>query len=67
MFFQIIERMLTIPAKYWGQFAYPDNAGTAYAQCTSTPDRNGKSLVTSMKKSPKMTNMIKLQTLTLVV
>ncbi|KAG8007503.1 Rac GTPase-activating protein 1 [Nibea albiflora] len=24
---RIIERLLSIPAKYWGQFAYPDNIG----------------------------------------
>ncbi|XP_019108899.2 rac GTPase-activating protein 1 [Larimichthys crocea] len=33
---RVIERLLSIPAKYWGQFAYPDNIGMDDAH--HTPD-----------------------------
>ncbi|XP_076605522.1 rac GTPase-activating protein 1-like [Chaetodon auriga] len=32
---RVVERLLSIPAKYWGQFAYPDNTGMNSAD---TPD-----------------------------
>ncbi|XP_070815496.1 rac GTPase-activating protein 1-like [Chaetodon trifascialis] len=32
---RVVERLLSIPAKYWGQFAYPDNTGVNSA---GTPD-----------------------------
>nr|XP_046240296.1 rac GTPase-activating protein 1-like [Scatophagus argus]XP_046240297.1 rac GTPase-activating protein 1-like [Scatophagus argus]XP_046240298.1 rac GTPase-activating protein 1-like [Scatophagus argus] len=35
---RVIERLLSIPAKYWGQFAYPDNTGMDNAHHTDTPD-----------------------------
>lgn len=41
---QVIERLLSIPAKYWGQFAYPDNTGMDNVHHTDTPDQKGKSL-----------------------
>lgn len=43
MSFQIIERLLSIPANYWGQFAYPDNVGMDNVHNTATPDFQGKS------------------------
>ncbi|XP_035517074.1 rac GTPase-activating protein 1-like [Morone saxatilis] len=35
---RVIERLLSIPASYWGNFAYPDNAGMDNAHHTDTPD-----------------------------
>ncbi|XP_030274563.1 rac GTPase-activating protein 1-like [Sparus aurata] len=35
---RIVERLLSIPARYWGQFAYPDNTGMDNAHHTETPD-----------------------------
>ncbi|XP_033481931.1 rac GTPase-activating protein 1-like [Epinephelus lanceolatus] len=35
---RIIERLLSIPANYWGQFAYPDNVGMDGVHNTDTPD-----------------------------
>ncbi|XP_049443217.1 rac GTPase-activating protein 1-like [Epinephelus fuscoguttatus] len=35
---RIIERLLSIPANYWGQFAYPDNVGMDNVHNTATPD-----------------------------
>ncbi|XP_049893983.1 rac GTPase-activating protein 1-like [Epinephelus moara] len=35
---RIIERLLSIPANYWGQFAYPDNVGMDNFHNTDTPD-----------------------------
>ncbi|KAL7407216.1 hypothetical protein ABVT39_004868 [Epinephelus coioides] len=35
---RIIERLLSIPANYWGQFAYPDNVGMDDVHNTDTPD-----------------------------
>ncbi|CAJ1051566.1 rac GTPase-activating protein 1-like [Xyrichtys novacula] len=35
---RVIERLLSIPASYWSQFAYPDNAGMDNAHRTETPD-----------------------------
>uniref|UniRef100_A0A8C4DJF9 Rac GTPase-activating protein 1 n=1 Tax=Dicentrarchus labrax TaxID=13489 RepID=A0A8C4DJF9_DICLA len=35
---RVIERLLSIPASYWGNFAYPDNAGMDNAPHNDTPD-----------------------------
>uniref|UniRef100_UPI0037E965C8 rac GTPase-activating protein 1-like n=1 Tax=Semicossyphus pulcher TaxID=241346 RepID=UPI0037E965C8 len=35
---KVIERLLSIPANYWRQFAYPDNTGMDYAHPPDTPD-----------------------------
>ncbi|XP_036958378.1 rac GTPase-activating protein 1-like [Acanthopagrus latus] len=35
---RIVERLLSIPARYWGQFAYPDNTGMDNAHHIETPD-----------------------------
>ena len=42
MSFQVVERMLSIPANYWSKFAYPDNMGMV--NHTDTPDHKGKQL-----------------------
>lgn len=36
---RVIERLLSIPAKYWGQFAYPDITERDKAHNTDTPDQ----------------------------
>lgn len=38
--FQVIERLLSIPARHWEQFAYPDNIGMDGVP--HTPDQKGK-------------------------
>uniref|UniRef100_A0A7N8YB53 Rac GTPase-activating protein 1 n=1 Tax=Mastacembelus armatus TaxID=205130 RepID=A0A7N8YB53_9TELE len=35
---RVIQRLLSIPASYWGQFAYPDNTVMDNAHHTDTPD-----------------------------
>ncbi|XP_068576311.1 rac GTPase-activating protein 1-like [Cebidichthys violaceus] len=35
---RVVERLLSIPANYWDQFAYPDNTGMDDAHHTETPD-----------------------------
>ncbi|XP_059184919.1 rac GTPase-activating protein 1-like [Centropristis striata] len=35
---RIVERLLSIPGNYWGQFAYPDFAGMENTYHTDTPD-----------------------------
>lgn len=35
---RVVERLLSIPASYWSQFAYPDNAGMDNVHHTDTPD-----------------------------
>lgn len=35
---RVVERLLSIPASYWGQFAYPDNTGMDNAAHTNTAD-----------------------------
>uniref|UniRef100_A0A8C9X7H8 Rac GTPase-activating protein 1 n=1 Tax=Sander lucioperca TaxID=283035 RepID=A0A8C9X7H8_SANLU len=35
---RVVERLLSIPGKYWDQFAYPDNTGMDNARHTDTPD-----------------------------
>ncbi|XP_032370410.1 rac GTPase-activating protein 1 isoform X1 [Etheostoma spectabile] len=35
---RVVERLLSIPGKYWDQFAYPDNTGMDNACHTDTPD-----------------------------
>ncbi|XP_070701802.1 rac GTPase-activating protein 1-like [Pempheris klunzingeri] len=35
---RVIQRLLSIPTGYWGQFAYPDNVGMDMAHLTDTPD-----------------------------
>ncbi|XP_068598653.1 rac GTPase-activating protein 1-like [Brachionichthys hirsutus] len=41
---RVVERLLSIPAKYWGQFAYPDNISMDNNRCTDTPDHQGSML-----------------------
>lgn len=42
--FQVIERLLSIPAGYWSQYAYSDDLGMDNAHQMNTPDHKGKLL-----------------------
>ncbi|XP_042367445.1 rac GTPase-activating protein 1-like [Plectropomus leopardus] len=35
---RVVERLVSIPANYWSQFAYPDNMGMDDVHLTGTPD-----------------------------
>uniref|UniRef100_G3NZV7 Rac GTPase-activating protein 1 n=1 Tax=Gasterosteus aculeatus aculeatus TaxID=481459 RepID=G3NZV7_GASAC len=37
---RVVERLLSIPVNYWGQFAYPDNTSMDNAHHADTPDHN---------------------------
>uniref|UniRef100_A0A3Q2XXJ0 Rac GTPase-activating protein 1-like n=1 Tax=Hippocampus comes TaxID=109280 RepID=A0A3Q2XXJ0_HIPCM len=42
---RVIERLFSIPASYWSQYAYPDNIDVESAHFTGTPSHNGKSIL----------------------
>lgn len=61
--FQVVERLLSIPAKYWGQFAFADSTGMNNAHGTDTPDSKGKLMAGDNKNSSKMSMRIRRYTL----
>lgn len=42
--FQVVERLLSIPASYWSRYAYPDDLGMEHTHHVDTPDHKGKLL-----------------------